>query len=100
MSRIALAIAPNANTTLTVLGVTPSQIVLSGKGGKTQAVNVGEYPALDKAQAGDVVTIEPVVEGIENTYIIKSVETPKALGKTAASASRPCNAPLREEYRQ
>ncbi len=100
MSRIALAIAPNSNTTLTVLGVTPAQIVLSGQDGKTQAVNIGECPALDKAKAGDVVTLEAAVEGLENTYIIKSIETPKALGKTAASASRPCNKPMREEYRQ
>lgn len=100
MSRIALAIAPNSNTTLTVLGVTPAQIVLSGQDGKTQAVNVGEYPVLDKAKAGDVVTLEPDVEGLENTYILKSVESPKALGKTAASASRPCNKPMHEEYRQ
>ena len=100
MSRIALAIAPNSNTTLTVLGVTPAQIVLSGQDGKTQAVNIGECPSLDKAKAGDVVTLEAAVEGLENTYIIKSIETPKALGKTAASASRPCNKPMREEYRQ
>lgn len=100
MSRIALAIAPNSNTTLTVLGVTPAQIVLAGQDGKTQAVNIGECPVLDKAKAGDVVTLEPDVEGLENTYIIKSIEAPKALGKTAASASRPCNQPMREEYRQ
>ena len=100
MSRIALAIAPNSNTTLTVLGVTPAQIVLAGQDGKTQAVNIGECPALDKAKAGDVVTLEADVEGLENTYIITSIETPKALGKTAASASRPCNKPMREEYRQ
>lgn len=100
MSRIALAIAPNSNTTLTVLGVTPAQIVLSGQDGKTQAVNIGECPVLDKAKAGDVVTLEADVEGLENTYIIKSIETPKALGETAASASRPCNKPMCEEYRQ
>ena len=100
MSRIALAIAPNSNTTLTVLGVTPAQIVLAGQDGKTQAVNIGECPVLDKAKAGDVVTLEVDIEGLENTYIIKSIETPKALGKTAASASRPCNKPMREEYRQ
>ena len=100
MSRITLAIAPNSNTTLTVLGVTPAQIVLAGQDGKTQAVNIGECPVLDKAKAGDVVTLEPDVEGLENTYIIKSIETPKTLGKTAASASRPCNKPMCEEYRQ
>jgi hypothetical protein len=100
MSRIALAIAPNSNTTLTVLGVTPAQIVLAGQDGKTQAVNIGECPVLDKAKAGDVVTLEVAAEGLENTYIIKSIETPKALGKTAASASRPCNKPMCEEYRQ
>ena len=98
MSRIALAIAPNSNTTLTVLGVTPAQIVLSGQDGKTQAVNIGECPVLDKAKAGDVVTLE--VSDTANTYLIKAIETPKALGKTAASASRPCNRPMREEYRQ
>ena len=100
MSRIALAIALNSNTTLTVLGVTPAQIVLAGQDGKTQAVNIGECPVLDKAKAGDVVTLEVDIEGLENTYIIKSIETPKALGKTAASASRPCNKPMCEEYRQ
>jgi hypothetical protein len=82
------------------LGVTPAQIVLAGQDGKTQAVNIGECPVLDKAKAGDVVTLEVAAEGLENTYIIKSIETPKALGKTAASASRPCNKPMCEEYRQ
>ena len=100
MSRIALAIAPNTNATLSVLGVTTSEIVLAGQDGKTQSVKLGECPALDKAKAGDVVTLEADVEGLENTYIITSIETPKALGKTAASASRPCNKPMREEYRQ
>ena len=100
MTSLQLTIYPNEETTLTVLGVTPSQIVLSGQDGKTQAVNIGECPVLDKAKAGDVVTLEAAVEGLENTYIIKSIETPKALGKTAASASRPCNKPMCEEYRQ
>ena len=100
MSRITLAIAPNTNATLSVLGVTTSEIVLAGQDGKTQSVKLGEYPELDKAKAGDVVTLEAAVEGLENTYIIKSIESPKALGKTAASASRPCNKPMCEEYRQ
>ena len=100
MSRFTLAIAPNTNATLSVLGVTTSEIVLAGQDGKTQSVKLGEYPELDKAKAGDVVTLEAAVEGLENTYIIKSIESPKALGKTAASASRPCNKPMCEEYRQ
>ena len=54
MSRIALAIAPNTNATLSVLGVTTSEIVLAGQDGKTQSVKIGEYPELDKAKAGDV----------------------------------------------
>ena len=98
MSRIALAIAPNTNATLSVLGVTTSEIVLAGQDGKTQSVKLGEYLELDKAKAGDVVTLEP--SDVADTFVIKSVEAPKALGKTAASASRPCNRPMREEYRQ
>lgn len=98
MSRITLTIAPNTNVTLSVLGVTTSEIVLAGRDGKTQSVKLGEYPELDKAKAGDVVTLEP--SNVANTFVIKAVETPKALGKTAASASRPCNRPMREEYRQ
>lgn len=98
MSRIALAIAPITNATLSVLGVTASEIVLAGQDGKTQSVKLGEYPELDKAKAGDVVTLE--VSDTANTYLIKAIETPKALGETAASASRPCNRPMREEYRQ
>lgn len=98
MSRIALAITPNTNATLSVLGVTTSEIVLAGQDGKTQSVKLGEYPELDKAKAGDVVTLEP--SDVADTFVIKAVEAPKALGKTAASASRPCNRPMCEEYRQ
>lgn len=98
MSRIALAIAPNTNATLSVLGVTTSEIVLAGQDGKTQSVKLGDYPELDNVKAGDVVVLE--TSDVANTFLIKSVEAPKALGKTAASASRPCNRPMREEYRQ
>lgn len=97
MSNITLAIAPNTNATLTVLGVTASQIVLAGQDGKTEAVAVGTYLELDKAKAGDIVTL--VGSDTANTYLIKSVEAPAAAKKAAQSSGRPCNARVAADMR-
>ena len=89
MSKIALAIAPNTNATLTVLGVTPSQVVLAGQDGKTQSFDIATHPKLAKVAAGDVVT----VEGSDGTYLITKVDAPAKIGKSAQGTARPCNAP-------
>lgn len=99
MSKIALAIAPNTDATLTVLGVTPSQVVLSGQDGKTQSFEISEHPKLAKVVAGDVVTVEAVAEGSDGTYLIIKVAAPATVAKSAQAASRPCNAPTAAHLR-
>lgn len=93
MSKIALAIAPNTNATLTVLGVTPSQVVLAGQDGKTQSFDIATHPKLAKVAAGDVVTVEASSEGSDGTYLITKVDAPAKIGKSAQGTARPCNAP-------
>ena len=97
MTSLQLTIYPNEETTLTVLGVTPSQIVLSGQDGKTQSFDVDLIPELKNAVAGDVVTVAK--SDTANEYIVLSVTTPTALKKAAQSTARPCNARVEAHLR-
>ena len=89
MTSLQLTIYPNEETTLNVLGVTPSQIVLAGQDGKTQSFEIDAIPELKKAVAGDIVTVGK--SDTANEYIVLRVTTPAALKKAAQSTARPCN---------
>lgn len=99
MSKIALTIAPNTNATFTVLGVTPSQVVLAGQNGKTQSFDIDSHPKLAKAVAGDIVTVEAPAEGSDGTYLITKVAAPATIAKSAQGTARPCNVPVAAHLR-
>lgn len=88
MSVLNLTIAPTTTNTLTVLGVTPAEIIVVGQDGKTQSFAIGAVAELDKATAGAVIELEPSTEGNATDYVIKSVGTPAAVAKSASTAGR------------
>ena len=90
MNKIHLSVKPNTNTTLSVLGVTATQVVLAGEDGATQSFE-NTLAGLENAKAGDVVTLAPVAEASEGTYEIVSVAAPTAPAKSAGGSGRAAN---------